>query len=673
MASITYRADIDGLRAIAVGTVLVFHAELGLAPGGFVGVDVFFVISGYLITSIILAEAGRGDFSISGFYERRIRRIFPALFTVIAASAAIGWLLLAPRDYMDFARSSIAAAAFYSNFFFNAQAGYFAPDAETQPLLHTWSLGVEEQFYLLAPGLILLLLRNRARRLRTPAFALLFAASLGTSWLGVTLGWPSAFYLLPSRAFELMTGMALALGLAPAITRPAVRQTAGLAGLAMIAGAAALYSASTPFPGPAALLPCLGAAMLIHSGASGATLAHRLLALRPMVFTGRISYSLYLWHWPLLAYARYEFGDRLTAQHRVALLGLAFALSVLTYYWVEQPVRRGRRLLPTRASVFAGGAAALAACLLFVGGVVHTRGVPDRLPPEAAALARTLSSRKDTTGKCLPGPANGSCVIGSSTAATPTFLLWGDSHAQMLSRELSELAGSFGRKGYAVLNGGCPPLFLLGTEHASDFRKCHSGLRRVSDLIETQGIENVIVLARWASYAEYKDTTGAWAHELRFASGDPARNRERFAELLRTAIDRLRAPGRTVTVIGPVPELPVNLPTAMIRALMRGQQQDFSVPFADFARRQASVLGLLGALSKLPDVRVLYPHRLLCNAERCRAVEAGHPLYVDDDHLSPLGVKALEPLLREALAPPPGGQSVRAGLEAPRRTDAATP
>ncbi|MCL4766233.1 MAG: acyltransferase [Hyphomicrobiaceae bacterium] len=670
MASINYRADIDGLRAIAVGTVLLFHAELGLAPGGFIGVDVFFVISGYLITSIIVAEASRGEFSVAGFYERRIRRIFPALLTVIVAAAAIGWLVLTPRDYMEFARSGIAAAAFYSNFFFNAQAGYFAPASETQPLLHTWSLGVEEQFYLLAPGFILLILHERLRRFRSPVFFGLLALSLGTSWLGVELEWPSAFYLLPSRAFELMTGMALALGLAPTITSRILRQTAGLTGLAMIAGAALLYSASTPFPGAAALLPCLGAALLIHSGSAGDTLAHRMLAVRPMAFAGRVSYSLYLWHWPLLAYAKYELGGQVAAQHRLALLALAFALSVLTYYWVEQPARRGR-LMPTRASVFASGAAALMCCLMFAGVVVYTRGVPGRLSPEAAALARALSSRKETTSKCLPASARGNCLIGSSKGVQPTFVLWGDSHAQMLSKSLSELAGSVDLKGHAVLRGGCPPFFLLETEYKDEFRKCHSSLRRVPRLIEAQEVVNVIIMARWASYAEYKDTTGERAGEFRLAPGDQARNREEFARLLRGTIERLRAPGRTVTLIGPVPELPVNLPTAMIRGLMRGHRQDLSLPFADFARRQATVLGLLAELSKLPGVRVLYPHRLLCSAERCRTVEAGRPLYVDDDHLSPLGVEALGPLLREAMLPPPG--KLRIGFEKRDGADAGTP
>lgn len=631
MAAIKYRADIDGLRAIAVCSVLLFHAGFGFAPGGFVGVDVFFVISGYLITSIILSEVDRGQFSFLNFYERRIRRIAPALTVVVTVSIAIGWFVLTPYDYRHFGRSVIAAAAFYSNFYFESKTGYFAPAAETQPLLHTWSLGVEEQFYLLAPGFILLL--ARFRQLRNPLFMGVLGLSFAISAYGVAEGRSSAFYLLPSRAFELMIGMALALGILPPIRRIGLRQAAGAGGLALIIIAVCFYSAEMAFPGAAALLPCLGAALLIQSGCAEDTGTYRLLAVKPMVFVGKVSYSLYLWHWPLLAYAAYEFEEALQPHHRLVLLGLAFALSVLTYVWVEQPVRRGR-LFPTRLSVYSAGTASLLCCLAFTAITDVTRGLPERLSPEAAAFARALPGKYATLSECLPASPAGTCLIGNADVAIqPTFVLWGDSHSRMLSKALADVARKNGMVGYAVITSGCPPV-LVPNGFGGAAEECAQSARQFLEIINSEPqIQNIILASRWRVYAgKLPDDS--------------------FGQAVLETVHRVRGPGRTVTIIGPVAELPFHLPKTMTKALMRGEERDFSVPFAAFKAQQSATLETLGELDWLPRIRVLYPHFTLCHAERCRTVENGQPLYVDSNHLSPRGAAALIGLLEEALVPP---------------------
>ncbi|NOT40687.1 MAG: acyltransferase, partial [Alphaproteobacteria bacterium] len=303
-SEIAYRPDVDGLRTIAVGTVILFHGKLGIFPGGFVGVDVFFVISGFLISSILLGEIAHGRFSLAGFYERRIRRILPALITVLAAVMVAGALFFSPQDYVTLAKSAKAAALFYANFHFERQAGYFMPEAETQPLLHTWSLAVEEQFYLIAP-LFLWAIARLQRRWQIAAVVAAFVASLAFSVWGTAQGDSSAFYLPYSRAFELLLGTMLAMGLFPAFRSSVVAEAVGAAGLAMIAVAVLFFSASTPFPGYAALLPCVGAAFIIASGARHSTVVARLLSTPAMVFTGKISYSLYLWHWPIFVFAAY--------------------------------------------------------------------------------------------------------------------------------------------------------------------------------------------------------------------------------------------------------------------------------------------------------------------------------------------------------------------------------
>jgi len=253
MSAIAYRPEIDGLRAVAVGTVVLFHAHLGLFPGGFVGVDVFFVISGYLITSIIARELDTGTFSLLSFYERRIRRIFPALLVVIAACLAVGAWRMTPRHYNSLAESALAAIGFHSNIYFADKAGYFMPAAETLPLLHTWSLGVVEQFYVVAPLLLMLLWRYRWSVV--PVLAALTLAALAASLWGTANDSDTAFYMPHTRAIELMIGMALGVGLVPAVRSPLLRQILSALGLAMIVAAATLYSNATPFPASTSSIP----------------------------------------------------------------------------------------------------------------------------------------------------------------------------------------------------------------------------------------------------------------------------------------------------------------------------------------------------------------------------------------------------------------------------------
>jgi peptidoglycan/LPS O-acetylase OafA/YrhL len=655
MSAIRYRADIDGLRAVAVLVVLLFHARLGPFPGGFVGVDVFFVISGYLITSIILAEIEAGTFSIVHFYERRVRRILPALFTVIAASIAIGWFVLAPRDYMEFALSAAAAAALYSNFHFNTRAGYFAPAAETQPLLHTWSIGVEEQFYLLAP-LVILLLAGRLRLVLLPAVAGLGLVSLAVAAYGVEQEWSSAFYLLPARAWELLVGVALAFGLAPRLASRGLRNAAGLAGLACIATAALLYRSGMAFPGFAALIPCLGTALLIESGREGDTLTHRLLAAPPLVYLGRISYSLYLWHWPLLVFAEYELGAAFGDHHRLAVLALSVALSVASYTFIEQPVRR-RQVLAGRRGVFAAALGGLLACLGATELIRSTRGLPGRLSPEAAAFARAAPDKSQLRDICagraaaFDGEDTRGCEIGARREGPASFVLYGDSHAAAVSHVVSEIAAGMGLKGYAVLTGGCPPLLGLERVGARTFRKCIPPGRQIARIAADPAVRNVIVVGRWGLYAEGQSSPNETGSNVRrFVAGDQDANRAAFRDLLTSSVEQLAHGGRTITLVGPVPELPFNLPAAMTRAAMRDRRQDFSLPYADFEQRQRSVFAALGELARRPGVRVLYPHRLLCSPERCRTVDEGRLLYFDDDHLSQHGVRAIAEILRSALA-----------------------
>ena len=339
-----YRPEIDGLRAIAVVAVILFHAGFALFGGGFVGVDVFFVISGFLITSIIVEELKTGRFSVLRFYERRARRILPALFTVMAACVPFAYRLLSPDDLKDFAQSLAAICLFASNVLFWGESGYFDTQAELKPLLHTWSLAVEEQFYVVFP-LLLLAAWRLGRGVLLALIGAIAVASLFTS-VDEVRNFPSAaFYLLPSRAWQLLVGALASLVAdrwpSAALRQPAVRlasEAFGWGGMAMIVMALFLFDEQTPFPGLNAALPTVGT-VLVLLGASDRTSVGRMLAWRPLVGLGLISYSAYLWHQPLFAFTKHALLADLPTDLAIVLCAVTIVLAYLSWRYVEQPFR----------------------------------------------------------------------------------------------------------------------------------------------------------------------------------------------------------------------------------------------------------------------------------------------------------------------------------------------
>ena len=431
-----YRSDIDGLRAVAVLSVVLYH--LGFAPrlvrGGFVGVDVFFVISGYLITGILQRDADQGRLSVVEFYNRRVRRIFPALFVVYLFCIVASALVLFPSEAKDVGRDVLWSLTFLSNVFYCRATGYFDQTAKTAPLLHTWSLSVEEQFYVVLPLLLLALVRVTPR-VRIGILAALSLASFSAAAWMVRHEPPRAFYLMHYRAWELLLGSLLALGVLPSVRQRALAEALGAGGLGLILLGIYRIRGTTPFPGFWALLPCLGALSILHSGSEVRTVTARLLGSPPLRFVGTVSYSLYLWHWPLIALRQARLETTNDVQ-RVQILALAFIASVISYRYVELPFRRqpyrhdARRTL-TLAALGMGAMAALAV------------GVP------AAAARLRPSPRADAAMTYLKYYAATSTRAGTCFLTTgydaPTvfrkdlclsvrpdrknFLLLGDSHA----------------------------------------------------------------------------------------------------------------------------------------------------------------------------------------------------------------------------------------------------
>jgi peptidoglycan/LPS O-acetylase OafA/YrhL len=394
---VEYRREVDGLRAIAVVPVLLFHAGFSWVRGGFVGVDVFFVISGYLITSLILAELGVGRFSIVSFYERRARRILPALFLIMLACLIPAWFWMTPQRLENFGQSLVAVSVFGNNILLAATAGYFEPAVDEKPLLHTWSLAVEEQYYVFFPVLLLLCWRLGRRWLIAliGVGALLSLAAAQWGWLHRP---ESNFYLVQGRAWELLLGVLVAFALEPdrsgARPQPLLANTVSIAGLLLIAYAMLMFDDQTPFPSVYALVPTVGTALILYAG-NDRTVVGKLLGLPLFVGIGLISYSLYLWHQPLLAFARILSDTDPPVLVRAALLGLSFVLAWLSWWLVEKPLRN--RAFLTRRMLF--GSALVGSCVFVALGLVAARngGFVQRMPPAYTAELRYF--RDETEGR----------------------------------------------------------------------------------------------------------------------------------------------------------------------------------------------------------------------------------------------------------------------------------
>jgi peptidoglycan/LPS O-acetylase OafA/YrhL len=667
---IAYRPDVDGLRAAAVIPVVLYHAGLPGFSGGFVGVDVFFVISGYLITAIVAGEVQRGQFSIGQFYERRVRRIFPALFFMLAAVMVAAWFLFLAGDFEDLGRSAAATTVFASNFYFWQQAGYFEASSELRPLLHVWSLAVEEQFYIVLPLVLLAVYRvspashgaasaRNAHRNVVAVLALAFALSLLVSEWAVRHEPSAAYYLTPARAWELLLGALLALRAVPPIPAGVWRELAAGAGLLLMACSVVFYSEATAFPGFHALLPCLGAALVLH--AAPGTCAGKWLALRPVVAIGLLSYSLYLWHWPLFVFARYLNVFPLTLVQSLAVVLLAVGLAWLSWKYVESPFRT-RAVGGQRGTLFAMALAA-ASLLVAAGLAVHWQaGVPARLPAAVNALEAGAGSRSAYHRKCLSLGGNrvapvDACEVGAE-GAPPAWALWGDSHASSLAEAFGDVLATHQTSLLLLANAGCPP--VLGIVSANIESHCPQYTQAALAEIERRDLRKIILVARFAPPVEGFSTAlgpaekGKSLRLLNNPAGTITSDDERRAYYLQQfnlTVKRLTDAGRQVVLVYPVPETGYDIPSTLARLQWRSETAvSFNRPLADYLRRQAFAFTMLDNALGLPGVTAIYPQDVLCDADVCRTAAQGRTLYVDDNHLSLEGARLVADRFATALS-----------------------
>jgi peptidoglycan/LPS O-acetylase OafA/YrhL len=659
-----YRREIDGLRALALLPVILFHAGFDVFSGGFVGVDVFFVISGYLICTIILVELERGTFSLVDFYERRARRILPALFLVMLFCIPFAWFWLLPRDMKDFSQSLIAVSAFASNFLFWSESGYFDTAAELKPLLHTWSLAVEEQFYILFPPLLMLCWRFGQRWMLAILLAIFAISLAGAEW--GSFGKPAAsFSLLPARAWELLIGAFAAL-YSSRVGRPEVgritAEAAGSSGFALIVWSVFTYSNMTPYPGIYGLAPTVGTALIILFGTQQ-TLIGKFLGNRIFVGVGLLSYSAYLWHQPLFAFARHRSLSEPSSTVFASLSVLSLVLAYFSWKYVETPFRSRARFSRARIFVFA-----VAGTVFFVvAGLVGTlnNGFRHRLPPNL--VWQSPREKMEAVGdvcdlKTLDSfPGVETCEFGDRNAEH-SVLLYGDSHADAISEVLDKELSKGNIKGVRIALDDCQlvPLIMDTRDSISRQADCldkFSNLLRYINLVDA----DLIVVSRWTfrlypikkmiTDMPYKNSEGGVEKESyrEYAvnhDGVADFSAEAKSDSLKSFIDGFLSTGVRVFFVYPIPEIGWNVADANWRHFQDKKDvlASVSIPYSDFLARNRFVTGVFDTFLGRKNFIPVSPGDIFCNSfvkGRCVAQFDAVPFYYDDDHLSDEGARYL--------------------------------
>ena len=654
-----YRADIDGLRALAVLSVIFHHYSVPGFRGGFVGVDVFFVISGYLIATHIENDIAAGRFSLLAFYELRIRRILPALFAMYALFLVLASKVYFSPDLHFQTRLAAYVIPFIANYAFYQNAGNYSGEfAAHIGMLHTWSLAVEEQFYLFFP-LVMLGIARFSRASYSGVLWFMALASLVLCVVGTYIEPSAVFYLAPFRAWELLAGALLAVGRFAPPRDARVRAGAALLGLLLIAAADLILSDSIPYPSGWALVPCVGAVAILYASCNRAETVGKVLDNPFMQRVGLWSYSLYLFHWPLLVLAQYYAFDSLSISVRCILLASTFLLGALSWRYVEQPFR-GPNALLSRPTLY-GIATASGVALLLATFVLHRAADARRYSAREHAMFPTYTADQARCRNTSPEETQTqSCRLGDSSAPV-NAILWGDSHALAL---LPAVDAAYARHHEAAIfaqTGGCPP--LLGV-HVRDFTTARSNLFRswidehrfgrserckqhseaVLNWIANNHIETVILAAHWIAYTEGK-------HSRRLTDSQSPDNYSMlengaiFARGLERLLAALEREHVRVFLVEDTPQSIVNVPYALASAQRLHLDRDFRISRVDYEAQQRSAAAIFSHLQKQYGFRILKPQDELCAGGVCSITRLDAPLYTDGEHLSELGAMISEPAL----------------------------
>ncbi|MBT8408027.1 MAG: acyltransferase [Alphaproteobacteria bacterium] len=667
---LAYRRDIDGLRAIAVLSVMLYHFGVPGFSGGFVGVDVFFVISGFLIGGILWRELqANGRIALGRFYLRRFRRLAPAFFTMIAVVTLVAWVVLLPFEFREYGKILIAATVYLSNVQFWRDAGYFDAASDEKLLLHTWSLAVEEQFYIFLP--LFLVLLARFRRSLVGLLGLIAAASF-LACIALTARMPEAtFFLFPFRMWELLAGVLLAIW-GQAGQRD-FRGHASLSwlGLLLILGAVTLIDADDAFPGALAAVPVLGTVLMVANGRNGSAVNVVLAAPVP-VFVGLISYSLYLWHWPVAVLSKYLGGSYASGWEIAGWIGLSFVLAYLSWALVERPVRRSLRL---PGAVILGGTVMGSAACLGAGALFYLKdGLPGRFGPAAQPhIAASADFLQDWSRCYVPdrGPLMGIEVCPIGPEGDPALLIWGDSHVRAVKEGLELAAFEADRPGMIIWMAGCPPLFdLRKSETAAtpsqNVACAQQNLQVKQALRSLRSVEDILLVGRWSYYATGTGVGLDAENEILVTRIEGAvdggvSQAEIVGEAVAATVAHLNRHVSRVAVLRQPPEI------AMYDSRIAAREfAHRGLPFAQEPRtqdhityhdlRQRAVLAdaPFQALEAVGQVLWIDSWAPMCAAGTCRALVDGEGFYFDNNHLTNTAARRMRHLFHPILPPRDG-------------------
>lgn len=640
-----YRKDIDGLRAIAILLVVLYHSGVKTLSGGFIGVDIFFVISGFLIGGILYKEFSEGKFSYSKFYTRRIKRIAPALFFMLVTCTIISGFYLSPLELKDFSLFSAATILSVPNIILWHKINYFSPNAELNPLLMTWSLGVEEQFYIFLPIILGFIFRRKQNVL---LWIGIISALSFVACILITRSNPLfAFFMLPTRAWELGAGVMLAILLKKNRIPPlsnALKEFTFLLGLSLMLIPAFIFNAQTQFPGYSALLPTLGAVFIILGNGR---ISNALLGNRLMTFIGLVSYSWYLWHWPLLSFARLSVNGTLPLGAALMISTAALFLAYLSYRFVESPFRKGFKY-PEGRVIF--GYLALAFILMLPTSIFYlTKGLPQRVDPVVAQAE--VDKLERVADKCLIGQGITTYSVDKSCigdANVDSIALLGDSHAASLRGGIDHYAKEHQMSVYQLTKATCP--MMLGTlrtmsvypSHAAECEKYNDSV--IKYVTENAKIKKIVIAASW-------DSGLIFAHEGYTIPGSNKNQADSLAIGLDKVIKKFNQAGKEVVLVEDVPfirfnvvkaldssEIPLRSFAGSIVSEANAGENNMSGDFTNnYAMPESNIGELIAPYRKGLNVSIIDPAKALCRTAGCQFRDKGRILYYDNQHLTYLG------------------------------------
>ena len=645
-----YRAEIDGLRALAVLPVILFHAGFEWFSGGFVGVDVFFVISGYLITTIIISEMAERKFSIVNFYERRARRILPALFFVMAACLPFAWLWLTPTDLKDFGQSLVAVSTFSSNILFWLESGYFDTSAELKPLLHTWSLAVEEQYYILFPIFLMLTWRLGLKWILI-LLSIVFLISLGVAQWGAYNMPSAAFFLLPTRGWELLIGVFAAFYLKynTHLKSYSLNQALSLIGFGMIAYSIIAFDKTTPFPSLYALIPTIGTGLLILC-AVPKTYVHKFLSLKFVVGIGLISYSAYLWHQPLLSFARHRLLGDVSDLILIALCITSLVMAWFSWRFVEKPFRDKKII--TQKKIFLLSLVCIGV-FCSIGLSMHLKnGYGDRVN-FTEELANSFES--PSLENCFDTPFNHSaeqwgCILGRDEGEI-NFILFGDSHSLSLKTLIDEKAKQNGIKVFYTGSSGCPPFIGIHPQRDDQYvNNCNLLNKRVFELAKSIDLDGIIFSARWSYYTlgDYDFNGAQLISDKEEGPFNLQHSVYTFISALGITIEKFNSIEVPIHLITQPPQQKYPPQSAYFSSFKGiGSIESLSVKRADFDRLNEIPINAFYEYDN--NINIYNITDLFCDEFVCLIGEKDRSFYYDNDHLSIDGAMKLEEIIEEIL------------------------